>query len=91
MMSALYAQKSLNGHYLKDIAVRLFVNWCNPAEEDYLTKEDLQFLQTNNQKDSCSLEMINNWNKEADSQPIKPKPLPNLPLHISVNFYYQMF
>ena len=85
MMSALYAQKSLNGHYLKDINIRLFVNWCNPLEEKSLAKDEIKLLQMNNQKNS--VEILNAWNKETDITPKNPKPLPNLPLNISVQLF----
>mmetsp|Transcript_6029 Transcript_6029/g.5374 ORF Transcript_6029/g.5374 Transcript_6029/m.5374 type:complete len:82 (-) Transcript_6029:2500-2745(-) len=33
IISALCAQKSLNGHYLKDVDVRLNIEWCNDLNE----------------------------------------------------------
>ncbi len=32
LISAVFAQKSLNGHFINDINVRLLVDWANPSD-----------------------------------------------------------
>lgn len=84
-MSAFYAQKSLNGLYLKDIGAKLLVNQCDPNQEDWKTEdlEQLQKIQLN------AHETLNTWNKEITSVPKRTtRPLPNLPLDIPVRKFH---
>lgn len=73
MMSALFAQRSLDRHYLKDINVRLYVSTCNPDKED-LTPDQLNQFKS-----------LKNQNQDFKSFLKASRPLPNLPLDVPVS------
>ncbi len=75
MMSALFAQRSLDRHYLKDINVRLYVSTCNPDKED-LTPEELNQFKS-----------LKNQSQDFKSFLKASRPLPNLPLDVPVKFF----
>jgi hypothetical protein len=74
IISALYAQKSLNGHYLKEIDVQLSVDWCNSIEEDEINAAQFEELFTSKLN---TQDIIDNWNRDNTKNPYRS--LPNLP------------
>jgi len=83
IISALYAQKSLNGHYLKDIGVQLSVDWCNSIEEEDITPSQMEELF--NTKLSPQ-DIIDLWNK--DTPDTQPKSHPNMPPGMPVTSFF---
>jgi hypothetical protein len=88
IISALYAQKSLNGHFIKDINVHLSVDWCNSIEEDDITPAQVEELLNTK---LGTQDIIDLWNKDISKS--QQKSLPNLPpgmpvMKISLKFYF---
>jgi len=71
IVSALFAQKSLNGHYLKDIDVHLSVDWCNTVEEDEISSA--QFEELLNPKLNVQ-DISDMWNRDNSKNAYQSNP-----------------
>lgn len=80
IISALYAQKSLNGHYIKDLNLHLSVDWCNSIEEDDITPAQVEELLNTK---LGTQDIIDLWNKDNSKE--QQKSMPNLPPGMPVN------
>jgi len=86
IIGALCAQKSLNGHYLKEIDVLLSVDWCNSIEDDEISSSQLELFDSK----ANTQDIIDMWNRDSSknfngSLPNLPPGMPTFP-YIPIKF-----
>jgi len=92
MMSALFAQRSLDRHYLKDIDVRLYVNTCNPEEEN-LTSDQLnqiKNLKNQNQQLNADFKTFLKVSRPMPNLPLDVPALPYVPVKFTAKYEIQI-
>ena len=79
IISALFAQKSLNGHYVSDIDVRLYVSWCHSIDDNDGIQPN--YIEEISKTPPMNLP-ANLWNKE--NHDVGTRSFPNMPPGLQV-------